>query len=122
MRPLINQNQIKKQKQSGEAQKFWEVAERAGRIEKYEEQTVFHLTAAEAEKCRFEITNQSQRMAECVVHTKHFSHGIRLHPPHLYKLEDGLVYFKHEDKWIRWTPNVEANKKRLENLEQEVDN
>lgn len=122
MRPLINKEEIDKNKKlSEEATKFWEEAKYKKNLEKYDDKEVFHLTAKEAEKCRFEMTNMTDRLAECTVHTKNFSHGVRLHPPHLWKLEGGLVYFNHNGKWVRWVANVDVNKQRLEKVDEDID-
>ncbi len=103
---------------SPEAKQMWDAAKRGGGIEYTDEQQVFKLTPKEAEKCRFEITDNTQRLAECTVHHGAFSHGVRLHPPHLYDLRDGKVYFKEGDKWVRWVANVEKNKERLLKLDE----
>jgi hypothetical protein len=54
-------------------------------------------------------------MAECVVHRSNFSHGIKLFPPHLYDLKDGIVYARDIEKgeWVRWFPNFVENRKGL---------
>lgn len=105
-------NLISKPKKSP-LQGAWTKAERQNKIEKFEEEVVFNLTPKEAEKCRYTIINPDTRMAECLVHTKSFTHGIKLHPPHLYKLEDGIVFYKSNDSWVRWFPDYAANKKRF---------
>lgn len=96
-----------------EADRFWSEAKRKGLVENYQEQISFKLSKEEAEKCRYEITDMSMRMAECTVHRENFSHGIRLHPPHLYKIERGIVYFKGPKQWERWYPNFKQNASRL---------
>ncbi len=109
MRPLI-----KPRTESPLAQ-AWAVAEKMGNIQTNKEEVVFRLTEVEAKKCRYEITDQSTRMAECTVHRDNFSHGIKLHPPHLYKIEDGIVFARDVKKgeWVRWFPNFVENRKRL---------
>ena len=82
-------------------------------VKHFEEQEVFRLSQIEAKKCQYEYVNKNLRLAECTVHRKNFSHGIRLFPPHLWNLVDGVVYYKKENKWERWYPNLSANKKRL---------
>lgn len=108
MRPLIKNNRPKE----NPLQKAWTTAERMGTIEKFQEEQVFDLTPNEAKKCRYIITDMDRRIAECTVHTKGFTHGLRLHPPHLYKLEDGIVYYKNSSGWVRWFPNFSENQKR----------
>ncbi len=94
-------------------QSQWTKAEREKKIEKFEEEVVFNLTPKEAEKCRYILVNMSTRMAECTIHTKSFTHGIKMHPPHLYKIEDGIVFYKSNENWIRWYPDYLANKNRF---------
>lgn len=109
MRPLI------KPKSESPLAQAWKVAEKMGTIETSREQISFRLTQAEAIKCRYEIIDQTTRMAECKVHRDNFSHGIKLHPPHLYKIEDGIVFCRKDlqSEWIRWFPDFVENKKRL---------
>ena len=97
------------------AKKIWADAERRKEVERIQENEVFHLSPKEAKKCRYEIINQSERMAECTVHTGGFSHGVRMFPPHLYDLRNGKVYFRQSQKseWIEWSANVSENKQRL---------
>ncbi len=108
-RPLI------KPKQEAPLAQAWAVAEKMGKVEKIKEEIVFKLTESEAQKCRYEIIDQSLRMAECMVHRDNFSHGIRLFPPHLYEIKDGIVFCRDTIKgeWQRWFPNFVENKKRL---------
>lgn len=109
MRPLI---QPKKESPLAEA---WAVAGKMGKIETSKEEVVFRLSKEESVKCRYQIIDQNTRMAECTVHQKNFSHGIRLHPPHLYKIEDGIVFYRKDinSEWERWFPNFSENKNRL---------
>lgn len=92
---------------------FWEHAKQHNKVENYEEREVFKLTQEEADKCRYVMGNKNLRMAECIVHREGFSHGIRLHPPHLYNLKDGIVYYKKDGKWVRWQPKIIENLSRL---------
>lgn len=118
MRPLIDPKYNKKTEEpSVESKAMWDAAKRGNGIEYADEQIIFSLSDKEAEKCRFEITNMNQRLAECIVHRGDFSHGVRLHPPHLYDLKNGKIFFKHEGKWVRWVANIAKNKERLLNLE-----
>lgn len=105
MRPLKN-------KLSKEARRFWAIASKSGAVKTFEENEVFRLSKEEAKKCRFKITNQAWRLAECTVHTGNFSHGIRLFPPHLWDLRNGKVYHRENEKakWKRWLPNYEPRK------------
>jgi len=109
IRPLV------KTKKEAPLAQAWAVAAKMGKVETNKEELVFRLTEAEAKKCRYEIVDQNLRMAECVVHRDNFAHGIKLFPPHLYDLRDGIVFAKDvkEDKWVRWFPNFMENKKRL---------
>lgn len=81
--------------------------------EKFTEKTVFSLTEREVDRCRYEIINMTQRMAECYIHRDNFSHGIKLHPPHLYDLRDGVVYFRQGKGWEKWRPNLKSRKESL---------
>ena len=70
-------------------------------------EVLFSLTEDELKKCRYKIINQNLRLAECIVHKKNgFSHGLRLHPPHMWKLDkNGRLYHRTVDnKWERWYP------------------
>lgn len=103
-RPLHKPFEKKKEDFSS---KFWAEAEKNKSIEKSEEQVIFHLSDKEARRCRYELTDQTQRMAECIVHEYH---GVRLHPPHEWDLKNGIVYYKGE----RWFPNIKENLTRFE--------
>lgn len=110
IRPMHNP----KKPQPDFAKQVWDAAAKNDAIEKIEEQEVFHLSQAEANKCRYEMVNNTERMAECIVHTKGFTHGVRLHPPHLWDLRDGIVYQKVNGEWVRWSPVVKENKERFQ--------
>lgn len=91
------------------SQDIWEDAKKRGIIEKIEEQVVFTFTHEEFEKCRFRMKDQNLRMVECTVHRSKFTHGYRLHPPHLWDIKEGKLYKKSEGKWVRWIPNFSNN-------------
>lgn len=93
---------------------IWETAKKNKTIEHYDEKTVFDFTQKEADRCRFEIVNQNYRLAECTVHKKEFSHGYRLHPPHLWNIIEGKLYKRAEGKWERFVPNHRINLKNME--------
>src|SRR3990167_9379969 len=97
---------------SRETNDFW----KGRKVERFEEITIFSLSPAELDKCRYEIINQSQRMAECTVHREGGSHGIKLHPPHLYDLRDDVVYYMDKGRWIRWKPDLKARKEDIKDL------
>lgn len=88
---------------------FWARQKNAKRVKSWEEDVKIRLTKEECKKCRYECVEQSTRMYECTVHKGDFSHGLRMHPPHLYDLRDGIVYYKGE----RWFPDFAANRERL---------
>lgn len=110
MRPL---NKPKKTNEDF-AKQVWQSAEAKHEVEKVEEEEVFHLSQKEANKCRFVMVNNTTRMAECTVHTQSFTHGVRLHPPHLWNIIEGIVYQKVNGEWVRWSPIVKENIKRFE--------
>ena len=109
MRPLHNNSP----KESEHSKAFWEAVEKAKRVDYSEEKEVFHLTKKEAENCRYTITDQTMRLAMCTVHTVGFTHGLTLHPPHLWDIKDGILYKKVGETWVRFIPDVEENKKRF---------
>ena len=67
------------------------------------------------------MTNQNLRLVECTVHIRKFSHGFRLHPPHLWNLIEGILYKKIDGKFVKWVPNFSTNIKRLEESKKEID-
>lgn len=93
----------------------WGRAESLGQVDKVEETQLFHLTQKEADKCRYVMTNMDLRMAECTVHTDAFTHGVRMHPPHLWDLRDGIIYYRESIKapWVKWSPLIQNNTKRF---------
>lgn len=93
----------------------WGRAESLNQVEKVEETQLFHLTQKEADKCRYVMTNMDLRMAECTVHTDAFTHGVRMHPPHLWDLRDGIIYYRENIKapWVKWSPLIQNNTKRF---------
>lgn len=113
MRPL---NNPKKRPNQDFAKQVWDAAAKNDAIERIEEQEVFHLSQKEANKCRFEMVDNTQRIAECTVHTQNFTHGVRLHPPHLWRLEDGIVYHRYsmQGEWVRWSPVIKENQTRFQ--------
>lgn len=57
------------------------------------------------ENCRFKLLDKNFRLYECVYHKEklNISHGIRLHPPHLWRIkEDGRVFKIEDGKEIEW--------------------
>lgn len=112
MRPLIKPKSF--QPQSDVARKFWESVDKAANSELHEDKEVFHLSQKEAAKCRYEIVDQDNRLAECTVHRDVFSHGVKLFPPHLYDIRKGILYFKKNGEWIKWIPVVKENVSRIE--------
>lgn len=95
---------------------FWEKAKALGQVEEIKETQLFHLSQKEAEKCRYVMTNMDLRMAECTVHTDAFTHGVKMHPPHLWDLRDGIIYHRENIKspWVKWSPLIHNNTKRFE--------
>ena len=100
---------------------IWGDAKKRGSIRTYNEENVFNFSQEEFEKCRFKISNQNLRMAECTVHTKRFAHGFRLHPPHLWDIRDGVLYQKLKGKFVKWVPNFSTNLTRLDQAKNEID-
>jgi len=97
------------------AERFWKDAKNKGRVETSDEQVVFHLSTEEAKKCRYRIVDMTQRMAECYVHRDVISHGVRLHPPHLWNIDsEGKVFHKVNDQWIEWTADIKQNISRFD--------
>jgi len=43
------------------------------------------------------------------VHTNKFSHGFRLHPPHMWDIRDGIIYKRVGKKFVKFVPSF--NKK-----------
>ena len=102
---------------------FWEVAKKKKKVRKLTDEKVFGFTKKEAEKCRFKMVNQNLRLVECTVHRGAFSHGYRLHPPHLFDLRDGIIFHRQDtkSKWKRWYPNLNENLRRLKESLKEID-
>ncbi|MEM4270799.1 MAG: hypothetical protein QXO70_01745 [Candidatus Pacearchaeota archaeon] len=67
------------------------------------------LTKEEAKKCRFVCIDQSLRLFSCKTHDGR--HGLRLHPPHLYEIKDGVIYKKLDNKLKVWYADLYAKKK-----------
>jgi hypothetical protein len=111
-RPLIQPENDTRTPQQIE-EDFWKNT-REKDIERVPEKIVFALTPEEAEKCRFTKPDKNYRMAECTVHRKNFSHGVRMFPPHLWDWKDGKIYQKHKDEWIQWTADVKENLSRFD--------
>lgn len=99
---------------------IWDSAKRRGAIKTYPEELVFDLSQKEFEKCRFKMINQNYRMVECTVHSNKFSHGFRLHPPHLFDLRDGIMYKKVKGKFVKFVPDFKKNLKNLEESKNET--
>lgn len=116
VRPLGKQ---KKKDTFGELS--WDYAKRNKLIENSTETTVFNLTQKEFEKCRFSLPDKNTRMIECQVHTKNFTHGYRLFPPHLWDLREGVIY-KRNDKgeFEKWSPNFKNNVKLIEESKKDL--
>lgn len=100
---------------------IWNDAKKRGSIRTYTEEVVFNFSQEEFKKCRFKMTNQNYRMVECTTHVKRFSHGFRLHPPHLWDLRKGILYKKVKGKFIKWVPNFSTNLTRLDRAKDEID-
>ncbi len=104
LRPFENK------KKEGANQELWKGAERDKTIERTEEVSLFKLTREEFEKCRFSLPDKNTREVECQVHTKGFSHGYRLHPPHLWDLREQIIYRKNnKGEFERWYPEFKSN-------------
>lgn len=107
---------VKQNKEEEWVKAMWREAKYKGTIDSTDTRKVLHLTEKEASRCRFKIANMNLRMAECVVHIGEFSHGVRIHPIHLYKLSgDGSLYYRRSksDAWTLWKLDIKANAKRL---------
>lgn len=70
---------------------------------------ILNLTKEEAKKCRFVCIDQSLRLFACKTHNQ--SHGLRLHPPHLYTIKNGVVYKIVDNKLKVWYSFLYAKKK-----------
>lgn len=112
MRPLRSAKRFVPQSQP--AREFWDAVEKAKAGEDHVEQEVFHLTQKESAKCRYEIIDQNNRLAECTVHRDTFSHGHKLFPPHLWDIRKGILYRKVNGEWTKWVPIVKENVTRFE--------
>lgn len=97
------------------AKDFWSGAKKSKDIEykESEEQVFGSVTQEQFEDLRFRISNQSLRLAECINHPDGLSFGFRLHPPHLWKIENGKLFKRIKDEWVRFIPNLEDNISRL---------
>ena len=61
------------------------------------------LTKDDLKKCRFVCIDQNLRLFECQTHkTEEFAHGLRLHPPHLWQVIDGVPYKVVDNKKVIW--------------------
>lgn len=78
-----------------------------------EEQLFGEVTQEQFEKLRFKISNQSLRLAACINHPQGVQFGFRLHPPHLWKIEEGKLFKKINGEWKRFIPNIADNLSRL---------
>lgn len=78
-----------------------------------EEQEFGSVTQEQFEKLRFKISNQTLRLAACINHPQGVEFGFRLHPPHLWKLEDGKLFKKINGEWERFIPRIADNLQRL---------
>lgn len=79
-----------------------------------EEESPFKLPPEEWDALRFRISNKTLRLAECYNHPQGLSFGIRLHPPHLWDIREGIVYKKVKKQWVRYRPDFDDNAKRVE--------
>lgn len=96
-------------------EKVWRDLIRSGKkIKTRTEEIKLQLTDKECEKCRYEVIDQNQRLAECTVHRGDVSHGVRLWPIHLWEIKDGVVFQKVDGKWQVWRPNYKQNLSRFE--------
>lgn len=100
---------------------IWDDANRRKAIRTYTEEPVFDFTQEEFNKCRFEMVNQNLRMVECTIHSGRFSHGYRIHPPHLWDIRKGILYKKVKRKFVKWVPNFSTNLTRLDQAKNEID-
>lgn len=98
-------------KQNFYRKRFWEQAKKAGKVKYVPDKSVFDFSKKEAKRCRFVMVNQNLRLVECTVHRGKFSHGYRLHPPHLYDLRKGIIYHREDtkSKWKPWYPKFKPN-------------
>lgn len=96
------------------SENFWQDQKKRNRIQYSNEEKIFHLSHEEAQKCRYEIIDMTMRMAECATHRDRISHGVRLHPPHLWDIRDGVVYQKVNGEWVMWTADVKKNIDRFD--------
>jgi hypothetical protein len=75
----------------------------SNREKKNKEQPLLELSREEKKRCVFECVNQNYRLFECVVHkNEKASHGLRLHPPHLWEVKDGVPYKRVGDDLVVW--------------------
>lgn len=82
-----------KRKRTAEEEKFW----RRYKYKLVKEKSVQEID--KNKKHRYEIIDQNLRLAECVIcRKKGIRHGIRLFPPHLYDLRNGVLYYRPNKK------------------------
>jgi len=78
-------------------------------VQEFEWKQVLNLTKEEAKKCRFKIIDQNWRLVECKVHK---NHGFRIHPIHLWYLDEkGQLYRRIDNKLVVWYDWLYAKKK-----------
>lgn len=104
--------------QPANSEKFWNsLRNEKGEsiVETYEQDpnSVFRMPIEDWDKLRFRISNKTLRLVECYNHPQGTVFGFRLHPPHLWDLRDGVLYKKHEGKFVKFVPNFEENLTRF---------
>ena len=81
--------------------------------ERITEGDVFKMSREDWDKLRFRISNMTLRLVECYNHPQGKVFGLRLHPPHLWDLRDGVLYKKTPEGWVKYFPNFDENLERL---------
>lgn len=81
--------------------------------QKKDEIKVKPIIITDFENCRFKLIDKNFRLYECVYHKEklNISHGIRLHPIHLWRVKEGGQVFKIQDgKEIEWYKTLTKTK------------
>lgn len=90
-------------KENKTAAQFWDIAKKKRRVEEVDtsKRVVFKLSKDDWEDCRFDYDIKT-RQATCRIHGGEFVHGVTLHPPHLFKIEDDILYIQSDGEWEQY--------------------
>lgn len=101
-------------------QAFWDEGKKSDSISYRAEEKLLTLTEEESLKCRFVMTDEVWRNCECTVHVQGFTHGLRLHPRHLYSIsKEGILFVRKDMKsgWTQWRSKNSENKERFKKID-----